>query len=120
VHGSLSVPLRAGGLTAAVNLYATQTGAFGDASAEAARDLVGYTAAVLSVSEQRERATMLADQLQTAMDSRAVIEQAKGILMAKHGLNADAAFDALVRISQESHRKLRDVAYQLVEQTRAG
>jgi len=54
------------------------------------------------------------------MDSRAVIEQAKGILMAKHGLNADAAFDALVRISQESHRKLRDVAYQLVEQTRAG
>jgi AmiR/NasT family two-component response regulator len=49
------------------------------------------------------------------MRSRAVIEQAKGILMALHGLDADAAFDMLTQQSQRSHRKLRDVAQAIVQ-----
>jgi hypothetical protein len=55
--------------------------------------------------------------LRAALESRAVIEQAKGIVMAEHHCNADEAFDRLVQLSQHSHRKLRDVAGALVAAT---
>ena len=48
------------------------------------------------------------------MRSRAVIEQAKGILMAVRRINADEAFAELVRASQRSHIKLRDVSARIV------
>ncbi len=51
------------------------------------------------------------------MESRAVIEQAKGILMAQRRCGADEAFDVLVRLSQETHRKLREIAEAIVRQT---
>jgi AmiR/NasT family two-component response regulator len=53
--------------------------------------------------------------MQTAMQSRAVIEQAKGILMAQRCCGPEEAFDLLVRLSQESRNKLRDVAQGLVD-----
>ncbi len=54
-----------------------------------------------------------------AMDSRAVIEQAKGILMGERRCSADDAFAILTKISQDANRKLRDVATALVDQTRS-
>ena len=57
----------------------------------------------------------VAEQLQTAMQSRAVIEQAKGILMGQRRCTAQEAIDLLVRISQDSNRKLRGVAQALVD-----
>jgi len=48
------------------------------------------------------------------MDSRAVIEQAKGIIMADRRCTADEAFAILAKVSQDSNRKLRDVAAALV------
>ncbi|MCF6746591.1 ANTAR domain-containing protein, partial [Blastococcus sp. KM273128] len=50
------------------------------------------------------------DQLRTAMASRAVIEQAKGILMLLTGCGEQAAFELLSHISSHTHRKVRDVA----------
>jgi AmiR/NasT family two-component response regulator len=49
------------------------------------------------------------------MESRATIEQAKGILMGAHRCSADAAFSMLVERSQRTNRKLRDVAQALVD-----
>ena len=57
----------------------------------------------------------VAEQLQTAMQSRAVIEQAKGILMGARRCKAEEAFDILVKLSQDTNRKLRDVAQALVD-----
>ena len=51
------------------------------------------------------------------MESRAVIEQAKGILMANHRIDADGAFALLVERSQTENRKLRDVASDLIRNT---
>jgi AmiR/NasT family two-component response regulator len=51
------------------------------------------------------------------MASRAVIEQAKGVLMGQRRCSADEAFDILVGLSQQANRKLRDVAQALVEQS---
>jgi len=53
--------------------------------------------------------------LQGAFGRRAVIEQAKGILMARHSTNADQAFEMLRDHSQHSGRKLSDVAGAVVE-----
>jgi AmiR/NasT family two-component response regulator len=52
------------------------------------------------------------------MDSRAAIEQAKGIIMATTGCGPDEAFQLLVRQSQHENRKLRELAEELVTRQR--
>jgi hypothetical protein len=52
--------------------------------------------------------------LQAALTSRAVIEQAKGILIASTGRDADGAFQLLVAQSQAENRKVREIAEELV------
>jgi AmiR/NasT family two-component response regulator len=49
------------------------------------------------------------------MDSRAVIEQAKGVLIAQRRVNAEQAFEILREASQRYNRKLRDIATGIVE-----
>jgi ANTAR domain len=53
--------------------------------------------------------------LQEAFLRRAVVEQAKGILMARHGIDQDAAFDLLRAHSRRRSRKVADVAAAVVE-----
>ena len=60
------------------------------------------------------------DQVQVAMNSRAEIEQAKGILMARSHCDADRAFDILRRASQRQNVKLRQIAHTIVVNTAAG
>jgi AmiR/NasT family two-component response regulator len=59
------------------------------------------------------------ENLETAMESRSVIDQAIGILMAPGGRWPDEAFALLVGVSQRHNRKLREVATELVEATAA-
>jgi AmiR/NasT family two-component response regulator len=54
------------------------------------------------------------------MESRAAIEQAKGILMARQHCTADDAFDILRRASQRENRKLRDIADEMVRRAQQG
>lgn len=62
----------------------------------------------------------LVGQLREAVESRDVIGQAKGILMARHSLSAEEAFDELRTRSQAANRKLREVAMSVVEEATAG
>jgi len=64
------------------------------------------------------RTQRLADQLEQALLTRGMIEQAKGIIIAEQGGSADEAFQLLVTASQRSHMKLHDVATGLVERAR--
>lgn len=59
-------------------------------------------------------------QLRAALRSRAIIEQAKGIVMGRFGISADAAWNYLVRRSQTENVKIRDLAGALVVGTAAG
>lgn len=52
--------------------------------------------------------------LRVAMDTRAIIEQAKGMIMITLKVDADAAFEVLVRRSQTSHQRLVDVARDII------
>ena len=54
------------------------------------------------------------ENLETAIERRAVIGQATGILMERYDLDSDAAFAVLRRLSSEQNRKLYDVAEELV------
>jgi AmiR/NasT family two-component response regulator len=53
-------------------------------------------------------------QLKEALRSRGEIGQAQGVLRERYGLDGDAAFDTLVRLSQHTNRKLRDIAAELL------
>ena len=57
--------------------------------------------------------------MRLAMESRAVIEQAKGVLMAQRHVDAEAAFEILRDASQRYNRKLRDIAVGIVESAQA-
>jgi hypothetical protein len=56
----------------------------------------------------------LVHQLQGALDSRMLIEQAKGVLMASEGLSAEAAFDKLRRRARSRSRKIDEVAREII------
>lgn len=75
------------------------------------RDDPGELAGAMEVALQRFAEY---HSLRGAFDRRAVIEQAKGILMAHHGVDSDAAFAMLREHSQRSGQKLIDVAHGMV------
>jgi GAF domain-containing protein len=78
--------------------------------------LLAEQAAIVAVNAlAHASAIALALQLEEAMASRAVIEQAKGVLMARERCTPDDAFDMLRRASQRSNTKLREVAQQIVD-----
>ena len=60
-------------------------------------------------------AQLKSEQLEEAMSSRAVIEQAKGMIMLRMHCSPQEAFDVLVNTSRRTNRKLRDIAELLVE-----
>lgn len=66
------------------------------------------------------RVLELTDQLEEALEGRAVIERAKGLLMGKLGIGDDEAFELLSTQSQHENTKLRVVAARLLEQRRHG
>jgi GAF domain-containing protein len=64
---------------------------------------------ILNAMEARERGK-LAGELQVALDSRVVIEQAKGVLVGRHGLTTRQAFERLRRQARDQRRPLTEVA----------
>jgi GAF domain-containing protein len=101
-------------ITGALNVYATEPKAFDHDAVILGQTFAGYAAVALTNAHLYDAQTNLARQMQAAMQSRAVIEQAKGILMGSRHCTADEAFAILTRLSQDTNRKLRDVATALV------
>lgn len=104
----------------ALNLYSTDSGAFDDTAVDAARSFADHAAVAAANAGVHADAVELARNLQRALASRAVIDQAKGILMGRHRITADAAFRLLADRSQQTNRKLRDLAAELVAETSDG
>jgi len=102
-------------LRGALNFYCLRPGGFDAADREAAVLLAAHVSTALAYVTATEASELRETQFRTALDSRDVIGQAKGILMERRGLPADEAFDVLRRASQDLNLKLRDVAATLVE-----
>ncbi len=111
---SLAVPVPAAQLAAALNVYAPVTRAFSDENREAVAQLAAYAAVALSNLDALQDARDQAENLRAAMESRAAIEQAKGILIERFKLTPDQAFRLLTAVSMDTNRKVRDLAEQLV------
>jgi GAF domain-containing protein len=113
---SLSLPLGSTEqLPAGLNIYAVEVDAFDEASRRTARRFAHFAGAAAANMHAYRSARDVADNLQIALHSRAMIDQAKGILMERHRLTADQAFHLLARASMGANRKLRDVADHLVQ-----
>ena len=120
VGSSLSVPVPLQPrISAALNLYSHNRAAFSDEDVQLAQALAGYAGVALANMHLYRSQAQVAEHLQIALDSRAVIDQAKGIVMGQRRCDADTAFKILVRLSQDSNRKLRDVAQALVDSASA-
>lgn len=101
-------------VTGALNIYATKPDAFDEEATTLAQTFAGYAAVALANVHLYDTQATLAKHMQAAMANRAVIEQAKGIIMGERRCTPDEAFAILAKLSQDTNRKLRDVASALV------
>jgi GAF domain-containing protein len=115
IRSTLSIPLVANheGL-GAMNFYSPTPNGFSDEDEEVASQFGVQAAIVLANAQAYWDAHQLSQNLAAAMQSRAAIEQAKGILMGAQRCTADEAFQILVRASQRENRKLREIAEDIV------
>jgi GAF domain-containing protein len=119
-HGnlsSLSIPLlidEDDRVSGALNIYAPTPGAFDEDARSAAIAFGPYAAVAAGNVRAYQSARDRADHLEAAMQSRAVIEQAKGVLIERYKLTPDHAFRLLTLASMNANQKLRDVADHLV------
>ncbi len=112
---SLAVPLPiTAGIAGAVNVYARKSNAFDENSRSVATRFAAYAAVAAANMYAFEEARDLVEHLERRVDSRAVIEQAKGILMERCQLTADQALQVLARVAVHTEARVRDVADTLV------
>ena len=112
---SLSVPLPlAESLSGALNIYARPPRAFDDEARTAATRFVPYAGVAVANMHAYQTARSMALNLEVALESRAVIDQAKGVLIERFKLTPDQAFQALAQASMRSNTKVRDIADRLV------
>lgn len=115
VGSSLSVPLPFQTTTiGALNNYASSSHAFKENDVAMSEEIASWVAFAVGNASAAAVTAEEAAHMRAAMASRAVIEQAKGILMERHKIVADQAFTLLTRASQHTNIKLRDVADDLV------
>lgn len=107
VRSAVCVPLPLGGIRgASLNLYSDRPAAFGCETVPLVRlAAAGAAVAFAGVGQRTE-----AEGLRQALRNSRRIGAAIGVLMARYGLTEQRAFEALVRSSQLSHRKVRDLA----------
>lgn len=117
VHSVLSLPLLLPGqVVGAINVYAHRKDAFTQRAAELGELFAAPAAVAVHNAQVLAQARTLTVQLQTALSSRPVIEQAIGILRARTGVSAEEAFDRLRRVSQVENTKLAVVSRRIVDE----
>lgn len=121
IRSMLSLPLSVnGGTVGALNLYAVAPESFPLEVRDRAAQFAMPAAVVLANAQAYWDARQLSARLSDAMSFRAVIEQAKGVLIAAQGCTADEAFDLLVKASQRENIKLREIASRIVGRASSG
>jgi PAS domain-containing protein len=110
----VAVPLRTGEAVAGTITAYRSSGA--QPQTEAVELLAVTLSGVLHELELFDELAHLETDMERALASRAVIDQAKGIVMAARGVDADAAWEHLVKLSNTHQVKLRELAASMVEQ----
>lgn len=117
VHSVLALPLIVGDtVVGAISSYAYGKDAFAEHAIQLGSQFAGPAAVSVYNTQLLANTQLRTKQLQQALHSRAVIDQAIGIIRGRTGTSAEDAFDRLTRISQREHTKLADVAEKLVDE----
>lgn len=115
IRSCLAVPLITDDESAgAVTLYARRPYAFGPAETARAQQFAGHASGALTLALRMASCNDLTDQLRSSMVSRAVIDQALGVIMATERCPHDKAFAVLKSVSQNTNVKIRDLAASIV------
>jgi len=117
-HSVHSTPLRLRGqVIGTMNLFSVHVGELAPLDVAVAQALADV--ATIGILQERSirSATLVAEQLQHALDSRILIEQAKGVLAASNGLSMDAAFSAMRAYARNANLTLRKVAGGVIDRT---
>lgn len=118
VHSALSLPmLLPGVVVGAINVYAESKDAFDEHAARLGELFAAPAAVAVRNAQVLAQAQRTVDQLRTALTSRAVIDQAIGIVMSRSGGTAAEALRSLRAISQREQQKLSAVAEQIVSES---
>jgi GAF domain-containing protein len=114
-RSSLSLPIAAHSHTAgALNLYSPKADGFADADLPLLRALAAQATGALALAQRIADAQEFADDLQAALATRAVIDQAIGLIMGQQGCTADQAFGILRKASQIRNVKLYALCTELL------
>ena len=99
----------------ALNLFRVPPGRLSELDSSICRAFADVATIGLLQERAVREARELAENLQAALNNRVVIEQAKGVLSERGGLELDAAFEVLRRYARRNNRRLADVAGDLIE-----
>jgi GAF domain-containing protein len=117
VHSALSLPLLLPGqLVGAINVYAHGKDVFDEHAAELGELFAKPAAVAVHNAQILAQARALTAQLQTALSTRPVIDQAIGLIRGRTGRSAEEALTQIRAISQTEHRKLAEVAQHIVDE----
>ncbi|HUN33005.1 MAG TPA: GAF and ANTAR domain-containing protein [Trebonia sp.] len=115
IRSSLSVPLTAEGRPAgALSLYARRPHAFGPEATRNAQWFASQASGALTLALRMASCSDLNEQLRSSMASRAIIDQALGVIMVTDRCPHDRALAKLKRASQNTNVKIRDLAARIV------
>lgn len=113
-HAAHAVPLRLRDQNlGSLNLFSDQPGALSDADAALAQALADVATIGIIQQQTIAQGVTLSQQLQSALESRIVIEQAKGFIAQRNGLPLDGAFAVLRGYARRTNSRLHDVATQV-------
>jgi len=117
VHSVVSLPLiTPDGVVGAMNVYAHDKNVFDDRAAELGQIFAAPAAIAVHNAHVLAQTRRLADKLQSALEVRGVIDRAVGIMMSRSGSTEHEALERLRSLSQHEHRKLAEVASQIVDE----
>jgi GAF domain-containing protein len=116
IHSVMSFPLVIPGhVVGAISVYAREKDAFDDHASEIGGLFAAPAAVAVHNAQVLAQARALTVQLQTALTSRPIIDQAIGLVRGRTGGTGDEAFASLRRISQSEHVKVAEIARRVVD-----
>jgi transcriptional regulator with GAF, ATPase, and Fis domain len=105
-----------GELVGSLNVVSVKPTELADSELSSARMLSDIAVSYIFAVRLHQETSELADQLQSALDTRVLIEQAKGMLAERHGEPPTNAFDRLRRHARSKSTSVREIARQVVEE----
>jgi transcriptional regulator with GAF, ATPase, and Fis domain len=114
-ESAYALPLRLrGAVIGALNLFRSAAGPMPEADVELAQALADIASIAILQAEAARHAQQRDDQLQYALDSRVTIEQAKGVLAERAGIDMDTAFNRIRAHARNTNTQLTTVAAQVI------